>query len=326
MKRLLIDTDTAGDDVTSLLFALRWPGAKLESITTVHGNIPVDMCTRNALTTVEMWAGERQVPVYEGCARPLLRPRIAASFVHGSDGMGESHFPPPGIKPQSGHAAQAIVEIVNRYPGELEIIAHGPLTNLAVAYMLDPSIAGKVKHLWIMGGARHFQGNITPSAEFNFYADPEAAQMVLQAGFAATTVGWDITCIHSVAGGEHLRELQAIDTPLARFYQQINRSALRFNRELGGIDGITHPDSITTAICLVNEVMTKSARYYAEVECQSGQNRGYYAIDTRPHPEPNPFWKGGEPNVEVCLEADFDLFFRMLKAMLSGDYRGFEAV
>ncbi|OXM87466.1 nucleoside hydrolase [Paenibacillus rigui] len=324
MKRLLIDTDTAGDDATSLLFALRWPGVKLEAITTVAGNVPLDLCTRNALLTVEKFAEGTPVPVYPGCDKPLLRPQLLASFVHGSDGMGESHFPDPTLQPEAEHGANAIVRLVNRYPGELEIVAHGPLTNLAVAYKLDPTIVHKVKHVWIMGGTRHFQGNITPSAEFNFYADPDAAQIVLQAGFPVTTVGWDITCLYSLVGGEDLDMLQQIDTPASHFYHQINRSALQFNREFGGLDGITHPDSITTAICIRPELMTKSARYYVEVECHSEQNRGYVAMDTRPHPEPNPFWKGGPPNAEVCLEVDYKRFVRMLEAMLSGSYGQFE--
>lgn len=323
-KRLIIDTDTAGDDVTSLLFGLLWPGVELLAITTVAGNVPLELCTRNALITVESAGRAGQVPVFPGCDRPLLRPRILSDFVHGKDGMGDSHFPDPKIQAEKTHGALAIVSLINQYPGEIELVAHGPLTNVAVAYMLDPSIVKKVKRLWVMGGACNFRGNITPSAEFNFYVDPEAAQMVFQAGFPLTMVGWEICVRYGTVGGEDLRELQAIDTPIARFYHQVNRAALKFNRDHGGLDGITHPDSQTTAICINNRVMLESARYFVEIECQSEQRRGFSDVDTRFEPQPNAFWKGGEPNAEVCLKADYAEFLRMLKALLKGDFSEFQ--
>ncbi|WP_043111804.1 nucleoside hydrolase [Solimonas flava] len=320
MKRLLIDTDTAGDDVTSLLFGLLWPGVQLDAIFTVMGNVPLELCTRNALTALDHAGRSGEVPVFAGCDRPLMRPPIHSDFVHGKDGMGNSFFVPPRGKAEPLHAAQALVRFVNAAPGEYEIVAHGPLTNLAVAYMLDPSIVHKIKKLWIMGGACHFQGNITPAAEYNVYADPEAARMVFRAGFPIVMVGWEICCRYGIVGGEDLAALQAIDTPLARFYHQINSAALKFNRELGGLDGISHPDSQTTAICINPAILQKSGRYFVEVECQSNQMRGYTAVDTRFHPEPNEFWQGGEPNAEVVHEVDYHGFYRMLSALLKGDF------
>lgn len=322
-KRLIIDTDTAGDDVTSLLFGLLWPGVQLEAITTVAGNVPLNLCTRNALITVETAGRAGQVPVYPGCDRPILRPQIIADFVHGKDGMGNSFFPDPQLQPEKTHGANAIVSLINQYPGEIELVAHGPLTNVAVAYMLDPSIVNKVKHVWVMGGACNFRGNITPSAEFNFYADPDAAQMVFQAGFPLTMVGWEICTRFGTVSGDDLLELQAIDTPIAKFYHKVNAAALKFNLEHGGLAGITHPDSQTTAMCLNNRVLVESARYFVEIECQSEQRRGFSDVDTRFEVEPNEFWKGGEPNAEVCLKADYAEFFRMLKAMLKGDFSEF---
>ena len=321
-KRLIIDTDTAGDDVTSLLFGLLWPGVKVEAITTVMGNIPLAQCTVNALTTVEKAGRSGQVPVYAGCDRPLLRPLVQAAYVHGPDGMGDSGFPPPSVRAEAEHAANAIVRLVNDHPGELEIVAHGPLTNLAVAYMLDPSIAGKIKRLWVMGGSCHFRGNITPTAEFNFYVDPEAARIVFEGGFPITMVGWDVCCRYALVGGEDLEALRAIDTPIARFYHQVNRKALEFNRA-NGLEGVTHPDSVTIAMCIRPELMLRSGRYRVEIECQSEANRGFSAVDTRPAPENTPAWTGAAPNAEVCLEADYGLFYRMLTAMLRGDYREF---
>ncbi|QJC54054.1 nucleoside hydrolase [Paenibacillus albicereus] len=320
--RLIVDTDTAGDDVTSLLMGLLWPGVRIEAITTVMGNIPVEQCTANALTTVEA-AGRGEVPVYQGCDRPLLRPLVQAAYVHGADGMGESNFPPPERRAEAEHAANAIVRLLNAHPGELELVAHGPLTNLAVAYMLDPSIVHKVKKVWVMGGSCHFRGNITATAEFNFYVDPEAARIVFQAGFPIVMIGWDICCRNALVGGEDLERLQAIDTPTARFYRQVNRKALAFN-QANGLDGVTHPDSITMAMAILPELLLRSQRCHVDIECQSEANRGFSAVDTRPAPENTPAWTGSErTSAEVCLEADYRLFYRMLTAVLSGDFREF---
>ncbi|MBB6636352.1 nucleoside hydrolase [Cohnella thailandensis] len=323
-KRLIIDTDTAGDDVTSILFGLLWPGVKVEAITTVMGNIPVGQCTINALTTVEHAGRSGEVPVFEGCDRPLLRPLVQAAYVHGADGMGETNFPLPRQKAETEHAANAIVRLLNEYPGELEIVAHGPLTNLAVAYMLDPSIVHKVKKVWVMGGSCHFRGNITSTAEFNFYVDPEAAQMVFQAGFPIAMVGWDVCVRYALVGGEDLEKLKRIDTEVSRFYHQVNRKALEFNLA-NGLEGVTHPDSVTIAMCIRPELILKSGHYPVEIECHSEANRGFSAVDTRPAPENTPAWSGERPRSEVVLESDYREFYRMLTAMLSGDFSEFAA-
>lgn len=324
-KKIIIDTDAAGDDINSLLFGLLWPGVDLKAITTVMGNVPLDLCTRNALTTVETVGRAGQVPVYPGCDRAIMRPQINSDYVHGKDGMGNSFFPDPQIEPEEKHGANAIVSLVNQYPGEIELVAHGPLTNVALAYLLDPSIAHKVKHLWVMGGTCNFRGNVTPSAEFNFYADPEAAQTVFQAGFSLTMVGWEICNRYGVVGGDDQKELEAIDTPIAEFYHKVNSAALEFNLEKNGMNGISHPDSMTTAICLNNKVMQESEKYFVEIECQSDQRRGFSDVDTRPSVQPNEFWEEGERNAEVCLKADYNEFFQMLKALLKGDFSEYQS-
>ena len=139
-KKLIIDTDTAGDDVNSLLLGLQWPGVDLLAITTVFGNVPLDLCTRNALITVEKVGKAGQVPVYPGCDRAIMRPQIHSDFVHGKDGMGNSFFPDPETQPEQMHGANALVSLINQHPGEIELIAHGPLTNVAMAYLpIHPS-------------------------------------------------------------------------------------------------------------------------------------------------------------------------------------------
>lgn len=311
MKRLIIDTDTASDDAVSLLLALRWPGVRVEAITTVAGNLPLDPCTRNALFTVQTARGGEAVPVYRGADRPLLRDLTTCEYVHGDDGMGDSGFPEPVGRPETEYAAVALARLIGQAPGEIEVIAQAPLTNIALAYMLDPSIARKIKRLWVMGGANNALGNTTPAAEFNFYVDPEAAKMIFRAGFPITMVGWEICVRHTVLGPADLAEIEAMGTPLSRFYLDINRSVLRFNRKHGGIDGTMHPDSVVAAMAIDNSVMTRAKPCFVDVECSSDLTRGYCAVDLMGV-------TGKKPNAEVCLKADRGRFREMLFAVLRG--------
>src|SRR6266540_860612 len=218
--RLIVDTDTAGDDVTSLLIALLHPNAHLEAITICNGNVRFEQQVENALYTVEQ-AG-KDVPVYPGCPKPLVADWVDAAYVHGEDGMGDSFFPEATSRPRSEHAVSELVRRINESPYELTLLAQAPLTNIAAAVVLDPSIAQKVKRLCVMGGGI---GNITPVAEFNFYVDPEAAKIVFQAGFPITLLTWTLTLSHGVFYDADLARIEAVDTPLARFYRQVTRKA-----------------------------------------------------------------------------------------------------
>jgi inosine-uridine nucleoside N-ribohydrolase len=190
VTRLIVDTDTAGDDVFSLLIALRHPGVAVEAITVCCGNVAFDQEVENALYTVEIAGRAGGVPVYAGCREPLLAEWVGAEYVHGQDGMGDSFFARAKQRPEPEHAVDELVRRIDESPGELTILAQAPLTNLALAVTRDPSIAGKVAHLYVMGGG---VGNITPAAEYNFYVDPEAARIVLNAGFPLTLFTWSLT-------------------------------------------------------------------------------------------------------------------------------------
>ena len=312
MKRLLIDTDTAGDDVTSLLFGLRWPDVTLEAVTVVAGNVHLPLATRNALITTEV-AGRTDVPVHAGADRPLLRPLKTAYYVHGGDGMGNSGFPDPTVAPRSQHAVDAIVELVGRHAGELEIVAQGPLTNLALALMKDPELPDKVARLWIMGGADNALGNITPAAEFNFHVDPEAAHLVLAAGFRATLVPWNVCLADGVLLRDELTPVLEMGTKLSEFYLAVNRAAWSFMREHaegGGVDRIGHPDALTIAMALDERVLASSERFFVDVEYRGMLTSGYSWVDrNRVLDEP--------PNCEVVLRGDKDRFKEMLFTLLA---------
>jgi purine nucleosidase len=241
-----------------------------------------------------------------------MRKLVTAHYVHGEDGMGDGDFAPPKIEARPEHAVDVIVDLANRFEGELEIIGQGPLTNIALAYMKDPSIAQKVKHLWIMGGSNNSLGNITPAAEFNFYVDPEAAHMVLTAGFKTTLVPWDVCVLDSIIMRDELGEILEMCNPCSEFYLQANKTAWRYLREVMHIDGISHPDALTIAIAIDENVKTQSADLFVDVECRSELTRGYSLVD-----------QAGvldrEPNAEVVLRADKELFKDMLVRVLRTD-------
>ena len=150
-----------------------------------------------------------EVPVYPGCSQPFIAEWAGAEYVHGMDGMGDSFFPKAKQRPEAEHGVDALVRLVDESPGELTILAQGPLTNIAAAVTLDPTLPEKVDHLWIMGGGA---GNITPAAEYNFYVDPEAAKIVFAAGFRTTLFTWSLTLTHGVFDDDKLARIDALDT------------------------------------------------------------------------------------------------------------------
>jgi purine nucleosidase len=310
MTRLVIDTDTAGDDVTSLLFGLRWPGVELEAITVVAGNVYLDQCVQNALYTCEV-AERPDVPVYAGADRPLLRKLVTAHNVHGEDGMGNSDFPRATKRAETKHAVDALVELAGRFAGELEVIAQGPLTNIALALRKDPALPDKVKRLWIMGGANNSLGNITPAAEFNFYVDPEAAHIVLAAGFQTTLMPWDVCVNDGILLREELAGIVDMKTKLSEFYLAVNRAIWEFVRDKMGTDGISNPDSLTIAMAIDKGLILERGWYFVDCEYQSELTRGYSVVDLMSI-------TGNAPNCDVVLKADRDRFLKMLTTLLSG--------
>lgn len=312
MLRLIIDTDTAGDDCVSLLIALRSPDVTVEAVTINCGNVAFDQQVENALYTLEVAGMGGRVPVYPGCRHPILHPHHTVEYVHGRDGMGDSFFPKARQRPETEHAVHALLRLINANPGELTIIAQAPLTNLALAARLDPSIVAKVKHLWVMGGTNNALGNDVPWAEYNIWCDPEAAKIVFNAGFPLTMVGWEICCRHAIMDDAATAQVEALGTPLSRFFLDINRVVRRFVTEQQGMAGTSHPDAIVAAMAIDPTIMTRSADYFVDVETCGTYSRGYTVVD-----ELNRLGKA--PTARVCLEADGDRFRqKLLEVLASG--------
>jgi inosine-uridine nucleoside N-ribohydrolase len=185
--------DPGIDDALALEYLLALGSWDLEAITVVAGNVPLKRTWANARGLAALLGVENDVPVYAGCAKPLLRPLHTAEWVHREDGMGGCALPEPAVPPRTEHAVGIIDELSRRHEGKLTIVALGPLTNIAAALILDPPLARRVRQLVFMGGAVRTAGNVTPAAEFNIFADPEAAQVVVQSGIEYTMVGLDAT-------------------------------------------------------------------------------------------------------------------------------------
>lgn len=192
-EKLIIDTDPGIDDSMAILMAFQTHEVDIIGLTTVFGNVSTEDASRNALLLCEI-AGRPDIPVAEGSPEPLKGgiPRVA-DFVHGCDGLGNIYLPPPNMKKIEKSAAEFLVDKVSEYPGEVSVLALGPLTNIALAIKKDSSFSSKVKRIVVLGGAFFCLGNVNPAAEANIYGDPEAADIVFTSGANITVVGINIT-------------------------------------------------------------------------------------------------------------------------------------
>ena len=303
MRHFLIDTDTASDDAVALVMALTYPDVKVEAITAVSGNVHVDKAVQNALYTVELCG--KQVPVYRGAEKPMRRPLETAEYAHGRDGMGDIGLPLSGRTPAEGHGVTEIIETINRFAGNITLVTLGPLTNLALALLQDPSIAGKVKECITMGGTGQGRGNVTPVAEYNIWVDPEAARIVFESAIPITMVGWDASLAYATFNSQEMEKLRNIGTPLAEFCVDIQKAMNKFSVEEMNLEGFSLPDPLAMAVALDPAVATGTKSLFVAIETESELCRGQTVVDhlaVTKH----------ESNVEVVLEASREKFLRIL--------------
>ena len=190
-EKIILDCDPGIDDALAIAFAHGHPGIDLVGVTTVAGNVGLAQTTDNALAVCE-FIGAGLTPVTAGCAGPLLRPALDARHVHGDSGLGGATLPRPAASPAPGHAVDYIIDTVGAARGEITLVATGPLTNIALASRREPRLADWVRRFVIMGGSAA-RGNVTPAAEYNIWADPEAAAVVFEAGWTVVMCGLDVT-------------------------------------------------------------------------------------------------------------------------------------
>ncbi len=303
MKRLVIDTDTASDDAVALVMAFRLPECRVEAITTVAGNVSLDLATRNALYTAMLC--DTGVPVYRGQRAPLLRPHRDATDVHGADGMGNINLPLPDRQPESQHAVDALLTRFLAEPSELTLVTLGPLTNIALAVLREPHFAAAVRHCYIMGGAANTLGNVTPSAEYNIWCDPEAAQIVFGSGMAMTLVPFETCLGDALLDAAETDALAAVGTPWAQFCVAINRFLVDATAPFLEVPGLNLPDPLTVAVALDDTLVKRSGRFFVDVETEGRLTSGETVVDRYGV-------LGKPPTMTVVLEADGAAFKRML--------------
>jgi len=302
MRRFVIDTDTASDDAVAIVMALRHPDVRVEALTVAAGNVGLDQAVQNALYTVELCGAS--TPVYAGCAKPIMRSLETAQNIHGADGMGDCGLPVHGRAPTPGRAVDVLVDTILGSPGEITLVCLGPLSNVATALLRAPEIAGAVERVVIMGGTGvHGPGNISAMAEFNFWADPEAAHIVTASGMPLEFVGWDISISSAIVDAARHERLQAMDTPLSRFAVDIAQVVRRFCLEHGH-EGDDLPDPIAMAHALDPSV-SEVSRLHVNVLFGDGGHRGVMEIDRLGY-------VGGEPNVDIVTHYPSDHFFELL--------------
>ncbi len=278
--RLLLDVDTGIDDAIMLLYLGR-QDADIVAIGTVHGNCTADQAAHNTLLTLER-AGMPPCPVAVGARRPLAQPLSVSADVHGGDGLGNVGLGEPAGHPSTEAAAAQLVRLARENPGELTVIATGPLTNLALALLLEPELPHLVRNVVVMGGAVSCPGNATPQSEANIWHDPEAADLVVSAGWDLTLVGLDVT-MRAVLRGERLKQLAAAATPSAGFATAILQHYLDVYEHYLGERASAMHDPLAAAVALdPSYVGCVDMAIYVELHGQ--HSRGATLADLRGYP------------------------------------------
>ncbi|RME76260.1 MAG: nucleoside hydrolase [Chloroflexi bacterium] len=299
-RKIIIDTDPGIDDAMAVLFALKSPELSVIGLTTVFGNVYTTQGTENALYLLDV-AGRPDIPVAQGAERPLvLPPRPPADFVHGKDGLG--NLPPftPRGQPDPRPAARFIVDTVSAFPGEVTLVALGPLTNLALALALEPRLVEMVAEVVLMGGAVTVSGNVNPAAEANIWNDPHAAEVVFSAGWPVTMVGLDVTT-QVVMTDEYLAGLNVTGAPDGEFVYRISRFYVDFHRRYYNLNG-AHTHDPSAIACVVDPSLFTTFRGPVRVVTE-GIAAGQTILDRHQQWfEPTPW--SNRPPVKVCLGVD----------------------
>jgi purine nucleosidase len=321
-RKMIIDTDTASDDAVAIMMALQTPDIEVLAITVTWGNMPVHQGSNNARYTVEICG--KNVPVYEGAAKPLMREIYYAYFFHGPDGMGGMNYKAKN-SPAQKHAVDALIDTIKANPGII-LVTLGPMTNVALAVSQAPEIVKNVSRCVVMGGAANVVGNVTPAAEYNIWCDPEAARICFRSGLPIEMVGWETCRGEANLSDEEMRYCkQVINTPLSNFAVDCNASALDANRNWLGDPGLGLPDPVAMAIAIDPTICTRQSKHYVEVECDGTYTRGMTVVDqcnVTPYDTDNvvmwqPLVKKGAPHITVCWEIDAkrwkDLLYQTMK-------------
>jgi len=302
-QAIIIDTDPGQDDAIAILLALASPELDVLGLTTVAGNVPLALTSRNARIVLEL-ASRRDIPVYVGADRPLVRALVTAEFVHGKTGLDGPVLPEPTMLLADGHAVDFIIKtVMEREPGTVTLCPLGPLTNIALALAKEPQIAARIQQIVLMGGGCFEGGNITPAAEFNFYVDPQAAAQVFQSGIPITMAPLDVTH-QALTTRKRVAALRDLGTPIGETVAQWMEFFERFDEQKYGQEGGPLHDPCVIAWLLKPELFT-GRHCHVAIETQSELTMGMSVVD----------WWGvtGKPaNAFVLGGLDADGFYALI--------------
>ncbi|WP_372892682.1 nucleoside hydrolase [Rhodosalinus sp.] len=308
-RRIIIDTDPGQDDAVAILLALASPEEiEVLGITAVAGNVPLPLTARNARIVCEL-AGRPDIRVFAGCDRPLVRPLVTAEHVHGRTGLDGPDLPEPCMALEEAHGVDFIVETLRREPpGTVTLCPLGPLTNIATAIRRAPEIADRVQEIVLMGGAYFEVGNITPTAEFNIYVDPEAADIVFRSGAPLAVVPLDVTHRALVTPTRNAA-FRALGTPVGLAVAQMTDFFERFDKEKYGAEGAPLHDPCVIAR-LIRPALFSGRHVNVEIETGSALTLGMTVAD----------WWGvtdRAPNATFLGDVDAEGVFALLTERLA---------
>lgn len=300
-KKIIIDTDCGSDDAMAIAMALNDPHYEILFFTTVSGNVEAAQATINTLTTIE-YAQSYEPPVYMGARKPLIKKLECAHETHGEDGMGDIGLVPKRLKARPENGILKLLEALRESkPGEIDIIALGPLTNIAIALRLDEEAVKKAGRIVVMGTAGLGTGNVSPVAEFNIWQDAEAAKLVTESGLENLIyVGWDACLEESMLSPDEIKKIRESGS-IGKFAIDCNRVLMEMNKDRFGDYYLDMADPAAMAAALYPDCIEACDKYYCEVDVSAGPSYGGVLVDKY-------YFSGKEPNAYICSKLKSDKY------------------
>jgi inosine-uridine nucleoside N-ribohydrolase len=321
-KKIIFDTDPGTDDALALMLALNSPELDVQAITVVPGNVTAKQGLDNALRMVSL-ANRCDIPVAAGAQHPLFQKLITAQFWHGKNGLANIELPPSKCKVDSHFGPDLIIQLVHASPHEITLVPVGPLTNIALAIEMDPSIVPLVKEVIIMGGSIS-GGNVNAAAEANIYNDPEAAQVVFQAGWPLTMVGMDVGD-KALLSQKYLDQLRQTHGPVNDFISAVAKFLVDLAAQFGS-PGTPMYDPLAVGVA-IDATLVKAPAMQVDVETRGEFTRGETVANRHGYVERNVLHgdhyeiEGAdkvEPNAKVCVDVEADRFLQLFVSRIKG--------
>lgn len=305
-QKIILDCDPGHDDAVAIMLAAANPGIELLGITVIAGNQTLGKTTRNACRVLQ-WIGREDIPVYPGCSRPIIRAPRAAGDIHGDTGLDGPVFPELTKFPEDEHAVGFMIKTLMESDGDVIAVTTGPMTNLAMAMRMEPAITDKIKRIVLMGGA-YANGNVTPAAEYNIWADAEAAYICFTSGRPITMIGLDVTR-KVLCYPEIVERMAALNTPASRLFTDLMGHYCRTQKKVFGFDGGPLHDPVTIASIIDPELVTTKPMN-AEVEIRSTSSYGRTNCDYFDY-------LGRPATADVGIDIDAERFWDIIEEELA---------